>query len=229
MERLGVKIFDSYESDSVSKDFLYTELDKISAGYTEIEQNAKTLWTKFRTGIKSFGEGIEGKFEGLRARIEKIKADIAKNIDVGVLYTDLMLHEGFGTVRGGVRVKYVGDERETTVHDGGIKSTMAGFEVGGCYNYRYAIESREVEYAVFSVFGEGAMYPLHFRYTCKGKKYVAATVETLCGNVLNADMVLFNDTRFATMGYDDGVAHFNDLSMGKKRHEIKVTFKPLGE
>ncbi len=227
LERLGVKIFDSYESDCVSKDFLYAELDKISAGYTEIEQNAKILWAKYRTGIKSFGAGIEGRYEGLRADIEKIKTDIAKNTDVGVFYADLMLHEGYGTVCGSVRVKYVGDTQETIVHDGGIKPTLAGFEVGGCYNFRYAIESREIEYAVFSAFGEGAIYPLHFRYTCKGKKYVAATVETLRGKVLDADMVLFNDTRFATMGYDDGVAHFNDLSMSKERHEIKITFKPL--
>lgn len=229
LERLGVQIFNSYESDSVSKEYLLAELDKLSAGYTEIENCAKVLWAKYRQGIKSFKVGVEGKFNGLRARIEKIKADIQKNTDVGVFYTDLMLHDGFGTVRGAIRVKYVGDEVETVIHDGGIKSTLAGFETGGCYNFRYVMQNRALEYAIFTVYGEGALYPLHFRYTSKGVKYVAATVERLCGKVLNADMVLCNDTRFALMGNDDGLAHFNDLSLAKEKHEIKITFKPLGE
>ena len=29
------------------------------------------------------------------------------------------------------------------------------------------------------------------------------------------------------MGEEDGVAHFNDIALSKRRHEIKVTFRPL--
>ena len=53
--------------------------------------------------------------------------------------------------------------------------------------------------------------------------------EILCGRVFNADMVLYNDTRFAIMGNDDGLAHFNDLALGRECHEIKITFKSLCE
>ena len=228
LERIGVQIFNRYENKNVDVNAIYAELDSISAGYTELEENATWLWQTLRSGIKSFGAGVNGKFAGLRAHIEKLKADVAKNTDVGVFYADLMLHEGFGTVRGEIRLKYKGDEKETVLHSGGVKSTLAGFEAGGCYNFRYVMENRELEYAVFSVFGEGALYPVHFRYTQGGTKFVAATVETLCGKVEKAENVLYNDSRFAAMGNDDGLAHFNDLSLSKVRHEIKVAFKKMG-
>lgn len=228
LERLGVRIFDLYEKEGANADFIYAQLNEISKGYTEIENNAKGLWASCRTGIKSFGAGIEGKFNGLRAKVEKIQKDIARNLDnVGVFYADLMLHDGYCTVRGEIRVKYKGEEQESILNAGRIKPTLAGFEAGGCYNFRYAMQKKEIEYAILSVFGEGGLYPLHFRYTCGGKKFVAATVEKLCGMVSNEEMILYNDTRFAVMGNDDGAAHFNDLSLSKKRHEIKITFKPL--
>jgi hypothetical protein len=70
---------------------------------------------------------------------------------------------------------------------------------------------------------------LNFRYLQNGEKYVASQVEILQGKVTDVENVLYNDTRFATMGYDDGVAHFNDLALSKTESTIRVKFQKLTE
>ena len=207
-------------------EYFTQKLGALSDGYREIEAALKAMWNQHKSGIKSFGNKLENRFVIAQNRIAAIKADLAKT-DVGVLYTDLMMPEGFGTVRAEIRVKYAGDAQETKIYRGNVKPSVVGFEAGGCYNFRYPLEDKKVEYVVYAAFGEGALYPTHFRYTRMGKKYVAGQVEILQGNVLNADAVLINDARFATMGYDDGLAHFNDLSLSKRMSEIKVFFKEL--
>ena len=72
-------------------------------------------------------------------------------------------------------------------------------------------------------------YPTHFRYVAGGKKYVAASAERLEGEVVRTENLLFDDTRFAEMGIDDGIAHFNDIELSKRRHTVRVRFRPLGE
>lgn len=226
-QRLGVEIFNNYESGNKPAEYFLQKLDEMNAGYQEIEAQMLAMWAKHKQGIKSFGNGLQNLFKNAYASIETIKADILKNTQVGVLYTDLMLHDGYGTVRAEIRVKYQGEQEEKQLYRGNVKPSLVGFEVGGCYNFRYLLDDKELEYIVYGVFGEGALYPNHFRYTRGGKKYVADTVEVLQGKVVNADMMLVNDTRFAEMGVDDGVAHFNDLSLSKQMHEIKITFKAL--
>ena len=55
--------------------------------------------------------------------------------------------------------------------------------------------------------------------------YVIDTVKKLYGNVINEDKLLRNDSRFAEMGYDDGVAHALDITLCKVESAIEVTFK----
>lgn len=229
LQNLGAEIFDNYETRKRGVAYFQGKLDEFSEGYREIQNNATALWAKYKAGIKSFGNALENKYVNAIERNEKLKAEIAAQEEVGVLYIDLMLYDGFSTVRAEIRVKYKGDKQETTLYRGNIKPSVTGFEVGGCYSVRFAIKPKKVDYIVFGVFGEGALYPLHFRYTLNGEKYVAARVEKLCGQVENEANILYNDTRFAKMGYDDGTAHFNDLALSKQMHEIKVTFRNLGE
>ena len=47
------------------------------------------------------------------------------------------------------------------------------------------------------------------------------------GDVNGLKHILSNDTLCAKMGSDDGMAHFNDLAVSKKKHTIKVKFKRL--
>ena len=135
LQRLGVEIFDNYESGLKPAEYFYTKLDEIAAGYQEIEKLAFALWAEHKEGIKSFDNSLQNKFKNAYARIEKIKADIAATPKGSVLYTDLMLHDGYGTMRCEIRVKYQ-DEAEKLLYRGNAKPSMVGFEPGVCYNFR---------------------------------------------------------------------------------------------
>ena len=76
--------------------------------------------------------------------------------------------------------------------------------------------------------GEGAMYPSYFRFVYNGQYFVPASVEAVEGKVMFAEKVLEDNTRFAMLGNDDGVAHFNYVELSHEKHTIKVTFKPIG-
>ena len=89
------------------------------------------------------------------------------------------------------------------------------------------MKNKPVESVDFGVFGEGGLHPTNFRYVQGGTQYVADSVEAVCGLVENADKVLTNDTRFATMGYENGIDHFKDLALSKKKSVIKIRFKEL--
>ncbi len=230
IERLSVRIFDNYETREYPPEYFFDVLDNISLGYNEIENDAKRLWVKYRNGIKSCKNDAFGrKYESARKNLLKIKYGLKNNDKVGVLYVDLMLHDGYCTVKAEIRVKYVGDSEEKLVYSGAIKPSSTGFELGGCYGFRYVVENKKIEYIIFVVFGEGALYPLNFRYTLGGEKYIAAKAEKICGKVEELDNVLANDTRFAVMGYDDGIKHFNDLKLSKSKSESKIYFKNLTE
>ena len=226
VQKLGVKIFDGYETRPRKEEYL-AEIAAIEEGFAEIKKNADALWKKYRSGIKSCFDRYEKKYAGYFGKLAALKKEVASAQPRGVLYAEMMLYDPYPTVKTQIRIKYEGAE-EKILFDGVTKPTVALFETGGCYSYRFATEDRKIEYIVFSVRGEGALYPLHFRYVAGGKKYVAASAEPLSGKVLRAQNVLFDDTRFAEMGEEDGVAHFNDIDLSKERHEMRVTFKPLG-
>lgn len=226
LQRLGVDIFNNYESKKHPAEFFLNQLDDLRSEYDELEEEAIRMWKKYRQGIVSNNGALDKRFRNRRAMIDKVKADVIKNTDASVLYADLMLHDGFCTVKMDVKVKYYGEE-EKRLYVGGAKSSLVIFEVGGCYTVRFAMENKPIEYVSFSVLGEGALYPLHFRYTRDGKKFVASEIEKICGNVQNEQLILMDDTQFATLGYNDGKEHFEDISLGKKPSEIHIKFRPL--
>ena len=207
LQNVGARLYDGYETNSVPKAELIKQLQQIRAGYDEIEAKWQVLWQKYRDGIKSQRGKFSQRFSSKRELIDRLTVVIEQSTRVGVLYADLMMHDGFSTVR----------------------TSMAGFDCGGCYTFRYPIADKKVEWISFEVFGEGALYPTNFRYVLDGKQYIADRVETVCGWVKNTENMLTNDTRFAEMGYEDGIKHFNELALSKERSGIKIYFRALTE
>lgn len=226
LQYLGVELFDAYETGKKEAAYFLGRLSEIRAGFSEIKKNAETLWGKYRSGIKSY----LGRFEKKYADFEKGISALYKRLDKiephGVLYAELMLYDPYPTVRNRIFVKYEG-EAERELFSGSLKPSVALFEWGGCYSYRFALENKKVEYIRFQTFGEGAIYPLHFRYTLNGKKYVTGEAEAVCGNVSRTENLLYDDTRFAETGNDDGTAHFNDIGLSGQIHELRIKFKSL--
>ena len=224
LQNVGARLYDGYETNSVPKAELIKQLQQIRAGYDEIEAKWQVLWQKYRDGIKSQRGKFSQRFSSKRELIDRLTVVIEQSSRVGVLYADLMMHDGFATVRAGVSAKYA-DGEESQVYKGAIKPSMAGFDCGGCYTFRYPIADKKVEWISFEVFGEGALYPTNFRYVLDGKQYIADRVETVCGWVKNTENMLTNDTRFAEMGYEDGIKHFNELSLSKEKSCVKIYFR----
>jgi hypothetical protein len=228
LQNVGTRLYDGYETNAVPKAELIRGLQQIRAGYDEIEAKWQVLWQKYRDGIKSQRGKFSQRFSSKRELIDRLTVEIEQSTRVGVLYADLMMHDGFSTVRTSISAKYA-DGEESLVYQGAVKPSMAGFDCGGCYTFRYPLADKKVEYITFEVFGEGALYPTNFRYVVDGKQYIADRVEPLCGWVKNAEKVLTNDTRFAEMGYEDGIRHFNELALSKERSGIKIYFRALTE
>ncbi len=228
LQDVGTRLYDGYEANSVPKGELIQRLQQIRAGYDEIEAKWLVLWKKYREGIQSQKGKFAQRFQAKRELIDRLIAAVKQSNRVGILYADLMLHDGFSTVRVNIRAKYV-DGEETQVYKGAVKPSMAGLDCGGCYTFRYPLADKKVEWISFEVFGEGALYPTNFRYLLEGKQYIAGRVEAVCGWVKNEQKLLTNDTRFAEMGYEDGVRHFNELSLSKEKSTVKIYFKALTE
>lgn len=221
MQKAGVDYFDGKDVN-----YILSVIETVRNGYKEIKTNGDILWKKYRQGIKSANDSFENKFIKKFELLDKIKSGITKNLKQGVLYIDLMLPDSYGTVRGIVEVEYDDGETEVLLN-GGIKSSAVLFDYGGCYHYRLKIKPKKISILTFSVYGEGAMYPTHFRYEVNGEYYVASSAKKISGNVKDLYKVLRDDTRFAEMGYDDGVKHAEDVSLCKQLHTIKVNFERL--
>ena len=224
--KLSEKIFDNYDGKEMNLPALTEDADIIERGYEEIRENGENLWKKYRKGIVSRDRTFEGKFDFRKNALEKIKTELKNNEKKGVLFLNYMYVETYNTVRNTIKIKYIGKE-EKLVFKGYLKPKESLFEVGGSFCSRIATEDREIEYIKFGSYGEGAFYPQNFRYYAKGKKYIAERVEVIHGKVVNPEKVLFNDTRFAEMGYENGIDHVNDMSLSKELHEIKIYFSRL--
>ncbi len=222
---LGVEIFNQIEEGRREPASLLREIDEIAAGYEEIEGAVRRLWEKYRKGIASANGALDKKYAGKKASLAALRERLLQEEKSGVFYLDTMLHDGYCTVRGEIRAKYEGEEKARTLYNGGMKPSYTGYEVGGVYGFRFRMEDKKLDYALLSVYGEGALYPLHLRYLAGGTLYEVERVEVVEGKVLQEENLRFNDTRFAQMGYDDGVAHFNDLELAKQRHTVRVYFK----
>lgn len=224
LHKLGVDIFDGYETVSCRQEEFESRLNAIRNGYKEIESNARVLWAKYRKGIVSCRNAFEKKYASIYEKLDCIDNSFKKNVDC-VLYADIMLHDPYPTVHNEITAVYE-DGSEERIYTGSLKPSFAQFEIGGCYGYRFAMK-RAPEKIRFAVWGEGAIYPLHFRYVSGGEKYVAAGVTVIAGKVKDVQNILCEDTQFAAMGENDGVKHFNDISLSKLRHEIEISFCEL--
>ena len=96
--------------------------------------------------------------------------------------------------------------------------------MGGGYTIFIALKDKPVEYVLFSGYGAGALYVSHMRTVLHKKKRVAATVTPVEGLVRDEQNILYDDARFASLGSNDSVAHFNSIAMGNERHTVKITF-----
>ena len=228
LQKIAVELYDGYETKTADRDMLIAQIDGICAGFDRIRRNGDALWKKYRRGIRSFLGRYENKFREIKARLEEMKGRVRNGLNQGVLYAELMLYDPYPTVRNEISVRYA-DGTEACVYRGSLKPSVALFEWGGCYGYRFPVREVPIEYVEFTVFGEGALYPTHFRYVANGVKYVASRAETVCGKVSRVENLLFDDTRFAEMGTDDGIAHFNDIALSKERHTVRVYFRRLTE
>ncbi|MBE5739246.1 MAG: hypothetical protein E7349_00140 [Clostridiales bacterium] len=229
VENLGEELFDAREGKSFPERYFSDEILDISQRYDFVERNEMKLWNIYRQDIVSCNNAFQNRRLARRAQLQQIEKHIKNKEERGILYTDLMLHDGYCTVKMEIRVKYEQECTPIVVYSGGAKSSMVGFDLGGCYGFRFLIENQPIEWLEFSVSGEGALYPLNFRYLQNGEKYVASEVEILQGRVENIENVLYNDTRFAVMGYEDGIAHFNDIMLAKRSNSVKIKFQKLAE
>jgi hypothetical protein len=159
------------------------------------------------------------------ARYENIKKTALENKGTAVLTLDLMLHCGYGVPRFEIFLKYRGEQEETKLFSSVWKPAIHTMDAGSNFPMHFAIRDGEIEYAILSVYGEGTLFPQNLRYRKGNKKMVAATVEKLSGIVKDEQNILYNDSRFATFGNDDGVALFHHYELDRVRHSVKITFK----
>ncbi len=162
IQKIGVEIFDNYVSNSKVTNYFLDKITFVEQNFYKLKENANYLWDKYRPNIKSCFNSFEKKYSGIFTKIEYLKQNIFNN-EKGVIYAEMMLYDPYSTVRTQIRIKYQGEE-ETILFDGVTKPTIALFEIGGCYRYRFATENKAIDYIVFGVSGEGALYPFHFRY-----------------------------------------------------------------
>lgn len=226
LQNLGKTWFSAYETGKIDEKYVTEKLKEFYDAYEEIYQIQLKLWNKYRKGIVCYKNSLQNKYDSKKQRIKRLLASVKTVSAKPVLSCELMLHDGYCTVRIEIKVKYKG-QAEETVYSGRGKSSLSGFDVGGVYTLRFALEDKQVEYVTFAVYGEGGLFPVNFRYVANNTKYIADKVERLCGNVIDEENILSNDTQFAVMGYNDGVAHFNDLELSKKQSKIKIFFKEL--
>lgn len=211
--------FDNYESRDKKPAFLTAQLEELKTLSNEAYELNKTLWAKYRPGILSSGNHFDKKYQGRAKRYDNLIAQLQKNEKRGVFYADLMLACYYGNPKIKMEICY----KDKSVPVTTIKTTAKVAD--GLNTVRFAIENKPIDYVIFTATGNGAMFPMHFRYTCNGKKYVVSSVTKLQGEVKNIKRLLFNDTQFAEMGNNDGQVNFENYAKTKEEHKIKLKFK----
>ncbi len=224
--KLSEKIFDNYDGKKTDLPLFVGEVEEIARGYEEIRNNGRALWKKYREGIKSRENSFEQKFDTRAEKLSKIIKGLKENRRKGVLFINYTGAEFYYTVNNIIKVKYKdGDEEE--IFNGALKPFESLFETTGTIGVRVAFEDKEIEYVKFAAYGEGAFCLQNLRYYAKGEKYTAYEVKVTKGKVQNAEKILYDDSRFAVFGYDDGKAHFNDIGLSREIHEVEIKFKRL--
>lgn len=229
LAEIGSQIFDCYIREDKDLSLPFAALDALAAGSRRVKERLDRVWAKHRPGIQSTDDAYERKYAAIPERHERVKKTALANEGCAVLTLDLMLHCGYGVPRLELLVKYKGDSEETPVYSDAWKPGIHTMDAGSAAFQHFAIRDGEIEYAILSVYGEGALFPMNLRYRKGNKKMVAATVERLTGLVENEQYLLHNDSRFATMGNLDGVKLFNHYELDRVRHSVKITFKDQTE
>lgn len=222
---IAKEVFANYE---LGKDnsYLIPEVQKIKDEYVKIKERADGLWAKNRPGIKSVKNKYGKKYENIFNGLDTVMANLAKNERCGVLSVEYLFTDMYATGQAIISVKHKGYDEEVVYH-GNLKQAGSNYDLGGIFGYNFKTRNEEIEYVKFTGTGEGAMYPSYFRFVYNGQYFVPASVEVVEGQVMFAEKVLEDNTRFAMLGNDDGVAHFNYVELAHEKHTIKVTFKPI--
>ncbi len=203
---------------------ILSKLKNAKSEYAKMKVRAESLWEKYRKGIKSANNDLFNKYNGADNKFNELCESVERNDEFGILYVELMLSDAYGTPHNTIELEYEDGEKET-IFSGGLKPSVVFFEVGGCFQYRFAIKPKKIKALKFTAKGEGGTYPTYFRYSIGKNIYITDKVEVLEGHVINEHKLLRNDSRFAEMGYDDGVAHAMDITLCKIPHTISITFK----
>lgn len=227
LDRLATDIFNNYETGYKSKDYFITQLNDLLLAIDEPEANEKALWNKYRYGILSACNRMQDKYTQKRNTIKKAIEKLSTQDTPGVFYAEIFTANDYSTVKGELKLTYTDGEEQILNPGSGIRGTFTTWDIGGNYVLRFAMQNKPVEKLTFTVFGEGAIYPCHFRYVQNGTKYVASQILSTTGKVEYAENILHNDTRFALMGHDNGLEHFFDLSLAKEKNIVEVAFQPL--
>ena len=219
--KLCIEVFDNYESRIKTPKYFTKQLLEMKALSNAAYEQYKVLWEKYRPGIKSLKNQFAGKFEGRAKRYDNMIAQLEKKEKKGVFYAQLMLADVYGTPRIVIDIHYKDKSIAPTVYKTSAKVA------GGVNTIRFAMKNKAIDYVLFTVHGEGASYPVHFRYTYGGRKYVVSSATKMQGQAKNLKRLLENDTQFAQVGTDDGQAHFENVELSRVRHQIKLKFKRM--
>lgn len=223
IQYIGSEFYNGVEIGNVNKIELNNRLELVREQYLKIKKDCELLWEKYRKNISSNGNDFERKYNGYNSLIDNIKSVINNNTKTGLLFLDLMLQDGFSTVNAELRIKYFGSEEES-LFNGSLKPSIVNYDTCGTYSFKFLIENKKVEYLILSVYGEGNQYVENVRVLTCGEKKTPLCIETLQGNVVNAEKVLISDNSFAELGFGSGYEHINDCSLATKRSEIKIFF-----
>lgn len=219
-QKICLEVFDNYETRYKRPAYYIQQIEQMKEMSQEAYGYAKSLWAKYRDGVKSFKGQFDDHYLNREKRFNGMIAELEKKEKHGVFYADLMLYCPYGTPRITVEIHYKDKSIPATVHHTNAKVA--------CLNtIRFAMENKAIDYVVFTLTGEGASYPVNFRYTYGGKKYIVSSATKLAGEAKNLKNILSNDTRCAQLGTDDGQAHFEDVQVSKAEHKIKLKFKRL--
>ncbi len=226
LTRIINQVFDCYQTGEDQAQFI-PELVEIRDGYIKENEFLNQVWAKYRDGIKSCNGDFEKKKNNRLTAIDNLIEKLKTNEKKGILYYEYVMPEGYQTSRTRLTVKYKGEDKETIIYNRGLKPAFAANGETGISIFKVAIENKPIEYLKCALYGEGYICPVRIRYLANGVKYVASKVEYLSGHVEKMEKILSNGSEFATLGVANGVAHFNDFSLSKVVHEIKVEFEVL--
>ena len=218
--RLCLEVFDNYETRAKKPAYFVKQLEQMKAMNREAYVLGQDMWARYRDGIKSFKNQFDNHYLGREKRYDDMIAQLEKKERHGVFYADMMMFCIHGTPKMILEIHYKDKSVPATIYRGSPK-------VQGVSTIRYAMENKAVDYVLLTTYGESDAYPVNFRYTYGGKKYIVSGAAKVEGEVKDLKKILRNDTRCAHMGNDDGYAHFNDVSVSKKKHTIKLKFKRL--